>query len=189
LRPSGRIDPSAQQNLFSYFDYDKNGVIEAADFDAAFAAFGVNSLSTQDLQTATKSLLTSWCSASARVNRHCFEKGTKRGKSLFQVLDADGDGKLLLDEYRYLYRVMDLDGDGKVGVGEVGAWMRETEYGLCREVREEVLTERGNIDELFGFLDADDSGSVGSDDVRPAFTVMDTDDNGMVSSQELEVAT
>ena len=51
------------------------------------------------------------------------------------MLDADGDGKLLLDEYRYLYRVMDLDGDGKVGVGEVGAWMRETEYGLCREVR------------------------------------------------------
>ena len=81
------------------------------------------------------------------------------------MLDLNGDGQLELDEYKYLYRIMDLNLDGTLTLAEISAWFKSNEYGLCRQLKDTVVVVSKTIDDFFKFLDADNSGSISSDDV------------------------
>jgi len=109
-------------------------------------------------------------------------------------LDLDGNGKLLLNEFKYLYRVMDLNNDEKLTPSEVGAWFKSNEYSICHPFRNQILKtlkkhQSESLTPLFRFFDANSDQQIDQIDVLSAIEKIDKNGDAVVSKLELEAAT
>lgn len=118
-----------QMNMFNAFDADKDGVLEASDFEA----FSQRIIADQGLQPGTpayNAVQGRWQAFWTRLSMYGDKNHNHRvaadewlamheGLSeleknqaatlYFSVLDTDGDHKITRDEYRRLYRIMGMD--------------------------------------------------------------------------------
>ncbi|WP_432734990.1 EF-hand domain-containing protein [Maridesulfovibrio sp. FT414] len=109
--------------------------------------------------------------------------------------DADGDGKLSIDEAGFLddhFSEIDSDGDGYLSQEEMVADLKSRQEQKAMMGQMSVMMQSGSeslIDSLMSELDSDGDSLIsqhesGLDD--ELFSVLDTDGDGNLSSQELE---
>jgi len=100
----------------------------------------------------------------------------KNGKEAFKAFDADGDGKLSMEEWKKrcadlgippgeaekLFKELDKDGDGKISEAEF-----QNFHGVDQaEVKDRFLDKFGNADEALKAADLDGDGKVSEEELR-----------------------
>ena len=139
------------QQLFTMLDYDQNGLIELKDFEQSLT----------DMARARQ-----WSVHSSEFyTAQSFCVGL--GHTLLQLVDADGDGKITLDEWTtYLHKDLDIDfanvflrlidsnNDGQICLAEL-----RTFYTLHK-------WDTSNLEERFQSIDLNQNGTISLEEMR-----------------------
>ena len=128
--------------LFNFLDADQSTIINADDVPAAFTQTDTNLdqyIDRAELKRRTDEIVSDMCLENAKLDRDAFLRSTrpKTGTKvdLFALLDADGDGRLEVEEYKSIYRAMDTNKDITVSTREAQAWVVRNLDTICGAYR------------------------------------------------------
>jgi Ca2+-binding EF-hand superfamily protein len=164
------ISAKDAKKLFSEMDKDGDGTVSSEEYYASVGAPG------EFAPDATPKRVAPEKPVSQDDLKAKLGQAFKNGKEAFKAFDADGDGKLSLDEWKKrcadlgippgeaekLFKELDKNGDGTISEDEF-----QNFHGVDQaEVKDRFLDKFGNADDALKAADLDGDGKVSEEELR-----------------------